>query len=168
MSPEEFVKNCGGLVVDRAMYYHRLYGYALDPRDVVQEGFRIGLEALRRYDPGKGSLTSFIYSSLKNYHQFFRRELKSNCCLDENLENRKGFDFEKYMMEKYVVYNLMMNDLDEDGKEVLDWILFTNHGKRFKKVSLFRHFVGDKGWRKCRLDRAWNEVKRCYNKYIRR
>ena len=175
----ELFKKTEKLIYARAWSYARKYN--MDFEDLKSEAFEIFCEAVNRFNPAKGSFTTFLFHRLRTLNDYCKREVdyKRNepqallRCHQRVQANEQEGVFDIFTDEPLeasspadrILFYQLAEKLSEDSRQVLAGLvygLFHDPTKeRAHDIGKWRiHEVCSKewGWAGSRAERVWNEL----------
>ncbi len=142
------------LIFKKALLYH--YAYGLELKDCYQEAYALALESLRRYDPSKGSLCTYLfigltgrlkdygkkekkerrrfYNSLRihNFYDSYNKEKEEN---EDNFHLRENKYYDK-SFEQIEFLNYLSNQMSKSAWIVINILFDKSTDKDFNKIRL--------------------------------
>jgi len=152
---EELAESYGGLIKQRALYYHRQYNGMVAFDDLYQQAWVLALEALKRYDESRSRLSTYLWHALYPLRRYCNREAfrGQDVSLADGYSRPEAEPRPTSMAER--------NGLSVVGtrvlKELLDRI---GHSGRHPTAESVSQRLRGEGWTKLEVLRGWEELKR--------
>jgi len=140
---------------------HFFYDFQQYFDELYSNGCLVFLEVLKKYDPEKGKLSTYLTSSLQSVFDIYLRENKDILHVtydDELLESSPCSGFARFC-ELLEFYDCTHTELSEDAQNVLSHII-SNPQKRHTKNSVTCFFREHCKWSIKQVECAYEEVER--------
>lgn len=164
------------LIRKKAWQMAEKYNYDFD--ELFSEGCLIFTKSLQTYKKQKARFSTYLYSNLyyglMDYIKYNNHKNESyDYYFDEqNLDASKiqtimkGELYSKDRMQEILdFYDSAAQELSDNAKEILAWIIEAGDWRRPTYNSVRRYFYHRLGWKHGAIKRAWNEIRKWWSNY---